>query len=238
MPQIGSKKYAYTRDGLAKYKHDLRKLSLKKKKIQKQYGMSANMDQFQFANVSGVPSELKKMLKGEQFDPSNPRHVALMLKFKKIKAKGMEKHLSANMNHLISLEAKMDSTFEFYAQEKKERSTLGTVAKVGALGGAAYGGSLLLRGNKLKGGMKMPPKKNIASTAGPGTGAFGKNPAPKTGPLNKASTMLGKAKKTAQDAGGAFKKAGGAKGMLSRAGAVMKKDKNLLGGFARKLFRR
>jgi hypothetical protein len=184
MPQIGNKKYAYTKDGLAKYKHDLRKLSLKKKKIQKKYGMSANMDQ------------------------------------------------------LILLEAKMDSTFEFYAQEKKEGSALGTVAKVGALGGAAYGGSLLLRGNKLKGGMKMPPKKNIASTAGPGTGAFGKNPAPKTGPLNKASTMLGKAKKTAQDAGGAFKKAGGAKGMLSRAGAVMKKDKNILGGFARKLFRR
>lgn len=214
MPQIGNKKYPYTKEGLARYKHDLRKLADKKKKIQKQYGMSANMDQFQFADVSGVPAEFKKMLKGEKFDPSNPRHVALMLKFKKIKARGMEKHLSANMNHLISLEAKMDDSFEFYAQpqKKKEGSALGTATKVGvgALGAAgAYGLASAARGDSLKGGGLM---SGVKDTKGIG---------------NK----LGQVKKN-------FAAKGGAKGLLGRTMGVMKRDKNKLIGGVRRLFGR
>ena len=153
MPQIGKKKYPYTKEGLAKYKHDLSKLAAKKKKIQKAYGMN-------------------------------------------------------NVEQLISLEAKIDDSFEFYAQQpqqKKEGSMLGTAAKVGAgaaaLGGAAYGGSLLMRGNKLKGG-------GVGAGAMEAKGIGGK---------------LGAAKDS-------FQQKGGFGGAMKRAGGVFKRDKAKLAG--------
>ena len=160
MPQIGNKKYPYTKEGLAKYKHDLRKLADKKKKIQKQYGMSANMD------------------------------------------------------HLISLEAKMDDSFEFYAQpqKKKEGSALGTAAKVagvGALGAGAYGLASAARGDSLKGGGLM---SGVKETKGIG---------------NK----LGQVKKN-------FGAKGGAKGLWGRTIGVMKRDKSKLIGGVKRLFGR
>jgi hypothetical protein len=160
MPQIGKKKYPYTKEGLAKYKHDLSKLSAKKKKIQKQYGMN-------------------------------------------------------DIERLISLEAKMDDSFEFYAQQpypqqKKEGSALGTAAKVGAgaaaLGGAAYGGSLLMRGDKLKGGGVLQDGAMARKGIGGKLGAVKDN----------------------------FKKTGGFGGAMKRAGGVFKRDKaKLAGGIAK-----
>lgn len=133
-------------------------------------------------------------------------------------------HLSAKLDDVIEFFGPQPLVMQHQAAPQKKKSLLGTVAKTAALGGAIYGGSLLLRGNKLQGGMMNPGKVKK------GRGQV----APMQGPMPQAGTAQGvaaRASTKAKDLKGTFGNTGGFGGQASRAGAVFKKDKKLVSGF-------
>ena len=139
------------------------------------------------------------------------------------KPRGAFQHLNAQLDDVIEFLGPQPLVIQQPQQEKK-KSLVGTVAKTAALGGALYGGSLLFRGNKLKGGMMNPGKMKR------GRGQV----APQQGPMPQQGTVQGttaRASTKAKDLKGSFKNTGGFSGQASRAGAVFKKDKKMISGF-------